>query len=178
MNFKKIVRVGLKIVAAAVAGLAAFMGLDEILTKKVHKEGGSTSYSPLGNGSGPLSDLPPVPPKPQDEYVEMGTGAAVIEGLRKTQGMAMKVMTVIQTLTSVTETMVGLFGKGNSQPLLGGFYQQPNFCGSRSTSSPTLPCYEPFSPTKGFGRYAIGQKIDAGNGNYFIKTDDNMVELY
>ena len=111
MNWKIICEIGIKILAAAVAGTVVFVGINKSMTDS----GKAAQVSP---------DVPPMQPQEQNNLPEKSEEPVVLSSLRATQDGFGKLFAFVQSLTMVAENLTRIFGS-NSGP---GYYSsQPYY---------------------------------------------------
>jgi hypothetical protein len=112
MNWKIICEVGIKILAAAVAGTVVFVGINKTMAES-------------GKVAQEKKEEPDIPSTqennlPQVKYEE----PVVLSSLRATQNGFCKLFAVVQSLTLVAENLTRIFGSSGS----GGYYaSQPYY---------------------------------------------------
>jgi hypothetical protein len=155
LNFKKFIKIGLKIAAAAIAGFAAFVGIGQIFS-----EGNSESSEE--------SEVEEA----QQEKETVSTGIQVVEGLRKTQDVTGKFITLVQSITMVAENVVRMFDKSSSASL---YNTQPQYYVGPGYTALNNPYNNPWvigGAAPGFG---IGQNIRMGDSTW-TRVDTNIIE--
>ena len=151
MNFKKFIKIGLKVAAAAIAGFAAFVGIGQIFSESSEK-----------------SEVEEA----QQEKETVSTGIQVVEGLRKTQDVTGKFITLIQSITMVAESVVRMFDKSSSASL---YNTQPQYYVGPGYTALNNPYNNPWvigGAAPGFG---IGQNIKMGDSTW-TRVDTNIIE--
>ena len=128
MNWKIVCEVGLKVLAAAVAGVAIFIGVDKATKVKQNPQpvGDPQQPNPTGMNMDPGQQQPQQQPaQPQDQT----TGDRIIGGFRATQDTFGKMLAFVQSLTLVAENLTRIFGNNNAQPgyYPGGWGSQPYY---------------------------------------------------
>lgn len=106
MNFKKILTVGIKIIAAAAAGFCVFIGFSKSLESKPTQRGPKPEPRPQQevSGGGKLEEECNVPEKDQ--------GLKVVHSLRKFQDTLGKLFSVAQSVSTVSENLYRIFKGG------------------------------------------------------------------
>lgn len=117
MIWKTILKVGLRVCVAAIAGLAVFIGID-----KVNKNNNEKTEKPEGGpkktGMENLSSNEPVPEE------------SVVQKMRNIQGTLGKLFACVQALTLVVESFRKILS-GTGENNGGGYYNtQPYYLGS------------------------------------------------
>jgi len=151
LNFKKFIKIGLKVAAAAIAGFAAFVGIGQIFSESSEK-----------------SEVEEA----QQEKETVSTGIQVVEGLRKTQDVTGKFITLIQSITMVAESVVRMFDKSSSASL---YNTQPQYYVGPGYTALNNPYNNPWvigGAAPGFG---IGQNIKMGDSTW-TRVDTNIIE--
>ena len=139
MNWKLVCEIGFKVLTAAVAGAAVFVGISRSMT-----DSASGSNKP---------QRPETEPKKQQEPEKE---PVVLTSMRATQDTCGKLFAFVQSLTMVTENLTRIFG-GNTGPYIGSqpyyndpwSYRQPVNTGNGATWTRISPFI-----------------IEAGPGNY------------
>lgn len=136
MNIKEICYLGIKIIAAGVTAAAMFFGVSKLT--KTNENQNCNSKTIENNNCNTTNNNQPVIPPPEDN--------TVLSGLRKTQDICSKSFAVIQSLTTVVESLNRIFsGDGyngsinyfNNQPLCNNYYQ-PNPWGNGYNGYPQV----------------------------------------
>lgn len=109
MNFKKILTVGIKILAAAAAGFCVFVGFSKTMESKP-------------NPRGPRPDPKTTPGTIEEGVVQeeapKDQGLKVVHSLRKFQDTLGKLFSVAQSVSTVSENLYRIF-KGGEAPMFG-----------------------------------------------------------
>lgn len=110
MDYKSVLKLGLKICVAAVSGLVIFIGIDHVGKKDEKIEGG-----PAKTGMENMTDNKPVPEN------------SVIQKMRNVQGTLGKLFACVQALTLVVENLKKVFSNSpDGSPFYAG---QPYYIG-------------------------------------------------
>lgn len=115
MDFKALLKVGLKVCVAAAAGLVIFIGIDRVNDEPGKKGNERVEGGPKKTGMENLTDNEPV------------KKTSVVQKMRNVQGTLGKLFACVQALTIVVENFKKVFsGPGES-----GYYcGQPYYTGS------------------------------------------------
>ena len=122
MNWKLVCEVGFKILTAAVAGAAVFVGINKAMTESDARKKRQPGTTEGKSGEGPEQinhgcvfdpSQPPVQCMTQQEE------PLILASMRATQDTCGRLLAFIQSLTLVTENLTRIFGGGTYQPVLG-----------------------------------------------------------
>ena len=147
---KTICAVGLKILAAGLAGVAVFIGIGQ-LSKNKSQESDSVNNdsNDFNNESSEVSN----------SLENVTKGDKIVDNLRKVQDTCSKVFTVIQSLTVVADNLSRVFGKrttvGYTQPYFGRdpwSYNQPIDMGNGQVWNRISPYIIEVPPTRDCNR--------------------------
>ncbi len=168
MEFKKIFGIGLKIVAAAVVGIAAFAGINQVFNND--QEHGRGGCSENNDNCGSL----------ENNNTEDNSKQQVMEGLRKTQNAAGKFVNVVQSITMVADSLFRMFDKNasaNNTVGYGGYgYQQPQYYVGPGYNAMNNPYQNPWVQQQNMG---MQQPLNMGNGQpNWSRVDENIVEAH
>lgn len=106
MNFKKILSVGIKILAAAAAGVCVFIGFSKSLENKDKTPRPKIDSKPNGEGIVSVEESPK----------EKDTSLKVVHSLRKFQDTLGKLFQVAQSVSTVSENLYRIFKGGETSP--------------------------------------------------------------
>lgn len=159
MDFKKVLGIGLKVVAAAVVGIAAFAGIGQVFGNNNGQEQGHTEE----NNN--------VERQPEDSKQQ------VMDGLRKTQNAAGKFVNVVQSITMVADSLFRMFDKNASANTgYGCGYQQPQYYVGPGYNAMNNPYQNPWVQQQNLG---MQQPLNMGNGQpNWNRIDENIVEAH
>lgn len=202
-NFKKLLKIGLKITVTAAAAIAAWLGI-KVLTddkkdeKVVDESEGENENSDTNDPNG-ANDPPPQeqPQEVSDEQKDTKT-RKIIRGLGKTQEIGFKILSLVQLIGQGISTVMCIFKSNpnfeNTMAPSNSFYNtNPNYQynyysqNNRPESfyvNPRLgtmndPYKNPWitGPLGNNGaRYA--EPIQMPNGNVWRRVDSNVIEAY
>ena len=105
MNMKTICAIGLKILAAGLAGIAVFIGIGQ-LSKNKSQSDESVSSDECDHEVNESSEV-----NINTSENSVKSGDKIVDNLRKVQDTCSKVFTVIQSLTIVADNLSRVFGK-------------------------------------------------------------------
>lgn len=106
MNMKTICALGLKILAAGLAGVAVFIGIGQ-LSKNKNQQSNSIDESDVSSESNSDEENSEVVTTNES----LTKGDKIVDNLRKVQDTCNKVFTVVQSLTIVADNLSRVFGK-------------------------------------------------------------------
>lgn len=123
MDWKVVCEVGFKVLTAAVAGAAVFVGISKAMTESGNrkKEGanpGGEHINPGGCVFDPTAKPPMQCETQQNEPV-------ILASMRATQDSCSKLLAFVQSLTLVTENLTRIFGGHTAQPGIPMYGQNP-----------------------------------------------------
>lgn len=199
MESTELIKVGFKIAATVLAGVAAFVGISRAFNEKrnpprMYKIDPVTGRI-LGDvdpaemqqeSSKEGSESSEGKENAENNFVnpaEENVGLAVLDGLKKTQGITDKFTTMVQTLSTVTETFVRLFDKKAAQYLMGGgcnaggFQQGPSYYPGTENG----PFYNPYNNpwVTGNGNNSANLQnspyYGLSDGHYWRRVDKNVI---
>ena len=115
MDWKLVCEVGFKVLTAAVAGAAVFVGISKAMTesdaRKRAPKPEPANENPVGNGSCVFDPCqPPMQCRPQQNE------PIILASMRATQDSCSKLLAFVQSLTLVTENLTRIFGGSTPQP--------------------------------------------------------------
>jgi len=124
MNWKLVCEVGFKVLTAAVAGAAVFVGISKAMTesdarKKIPKPEGHVNAEEGGCVFDPCQ--PPMQCNSSSQHDE----PIILSSMRATQDSCSKLLAFVQSLTMVTENLTRIFGGSTPQPGSQMYYQNP-----------------------------------------------------
>jgi len=117
MDWKLVCEVGFKVLTAAVAGTAVFVGISKAMTESNARKNMPKSEPPKQEGC--VFDPMQQPPMQCKEE------PIVLASMRATQDSCSKLLAFVQSLTLVTENLTRIFGGGTFQPGSQMYYQNP-----------------------------------------------------
>ena len=113
MDWKLVCEVGFKVLTAAVAGAAVFVGISKAMTESdARKKAPKPEPGHENPGGGCVFDpcQPPMQCQPQQNE------PIVLTSMRATQDSCSKLLAFVQSLTMVTENLTRIFGGSTPQP--------------------------------------------------------------
>lgn len=114
MDWKLVCEVGFKILTAAVAGAAVFVGISKAITEGEKKSGGEHQ----GKNDQMFTEESCVfdPSQSPVQQVNVSNEPVVLKSMKATQDTCGKLFAFVQSLTMVTENLTRIFGGGTYQP--------------------------------------------------------------
>ena len=118
MNWSKVLKIGLEVLAASVAGLAIYAGIDHSVRhsrKSGNSQQGSTYQpEPSGHFGGPQEQQSAEVPKEENTFTDKVV--AVADGLRGATSMCGKLLNFGQSLTQVVDSFNQIFRRDSALP--------------------------------------------------------------
>ena len=118
MNWIKVCEISFKVITAAVAGVAIFVGIDQAVRrgKSGNNSGANNCNQASGGGSGMFGPKIVEPDNPMQHQppsgafpVERSNGQKVLDGLKGATSMCSKLLSFAQSLTSLAENFSRIF---------------------------------------------------------------------
>lgn len=112
MDWKLVCEVGFKVLTAAVAGTAVFVGISKAMSESNARKNMPKSETPKQEGVNEGCVFDPL----QQPPVQCKEEPIVLTSMRATQDSCSKLLAFIQSLTMVTENLTRIFGGNTFQP--------------------------------------------------------------
>lgn len=150
MNYGKILSVGFKVLVAAVAGVAVFIGVDKINTNNGNQNGGFRQKSiPDDPSFSSGSDFQPNNNTQIQQVKRDKNDSNIVEKMKNVQDTCGRLFTFVQSLTMVVDNFSRIFRNDGNSYLTQPYYGDP---------------------------WGYRQPIDMGNGVYWNRISPYIIE--
>lgn len=151
MNYGKILSVGFKVLVAAVAGVAVFIGVDKINANNGNQNQPKQRCIPDDDPcfSSPRSEFQPNNDVPVQQVKRSEDDSSIVEKMKNVQDTCGKLFTFVQSLTMVVDNFSRIFRNDGSSRLSQPYYGDP---------------------------WGYRQPINMGNGVYWNRISPYIIE--